>query len=126
MLAAALALGSTGQLDGTVACVGFVGQVDVESSSCTCCAVSASHDDSIRTGLAPALPSCDDCVDVQLRVLPLRFKGNQLSAFCINADGRRLALSSGGGCSNHLLAVMGQVDQRWRSLSPLSTVVLLT
>jgi len=126
MLAAALALGSTGQLGGAAVCVGFDVHVDVDSSLCTCCIVTSSHDGRVHSGLAPAIPSCDGCVDVQLRVSPLRSKEIQLSTSPLNAEGRTFALSCGAGCRNHLLVPADDMDQHWQCLSTLSTVVLLT
>ena len=65
-------------------------------------------------------------MDVPLRVPPFKSKKPQLSTPRINAEGRTAALICGGGWRNDLLVPADPMDQRWQSLSPLSSVVLLT
>ena len=126
MLATVLAMSGTAEFGAAVVCVGSDGHVDIESSVCACCTLTVSHDERVHSGLVPASPSCSDCVDVPLRVLPLKSKDTQLSAPLINAEGRPPALNWGGGSRTDLLVLGNQMDQHWQSLSSLSTVVLLT
>lgn len=126
MLGAVVGIGSTAQIGAAVICVGFDSHVNVESSLCTCCIVYASHDEGVHSGQAPTSPGCSDCMDVPLRVPPFKSKKPQLSTPRINAEGRTAALICGGGWRNDLLVPADPMDQRWQSLSPLSSVVLLT
>ena len=125
-LAAMLALSNAAQLGSSVVCVGSDGHIDVETSICTCCSVPASHSESFHSELAPAIPSCSDCVDVPMSVPSNKSGTPLLSTPHIKAEGRMIALSSAGGCKTGLLFEANQMDQHWHSLSPLSTVVLLT
>jgi len=126
MLGAVVGLGSTAQLGAAVVCVGFDGHDEDESSPCTCCIVYASHDEGVRFTQAPTSPECSDCVGVPLRVPPFKSKELQLFTPRINAEGRTAARVCGGGWISDLSAPVDAVDQHWRSLSQLSTVVLLT
>ena len=122
MLVAVLVLSNAAQIGARVVCMGSDGHVDVEPSGCTCCAVIVSDDERFDDGLAPTSPSCSDCVDVPLRVPPLKSKAPQLLTPDNCAEGRTIAPRCGG-----VFLVHGnQVDQHWQSLSSLSTVVLLT
>ena len=126
MLAAVVGLSSTVQLGAAVVCVGFDGHDKDESSPCTCCIVYASHDEGVRFSQASTSPECSDCVGVPLRVPPFKSKEPQLFTPRINAEGRMAARVCGGGWRSVLSVPVGAVDQHWRSLSELSTIVLLT
>jgi hypothetical protein len=126
MLAAVVGLGGTAQLGAAVVCVGFDGHVDVESSPCTCCIANASHDEGVRFGQATTSPECSDCVGVPLKAPPFKSKEPQLFTPRMNAEGRTAARICDGGWRNNLLVPADPMDQYWRSLSLLSTVVLLT
>jgi len=126
MLAAMLVLSNAAQIGAAVVCKGSDGHRDVESSVCSCCAVTALHDETLHDGSVPAGPSCSDCVDVPLRMPPLNPKASRLSPPDIVGESRVLALSCGMGCRDLLAVPAGVMDQHWQSLSHLSTVVLLT
>ena len=126
MLAAVLVLGNSAQLGAAVLCVGSDGHVEVESWLCACCSGTASRDAGTHSGLAPASPSCDDCVDVPLKVPPLEPKAPQLFTAHINAGCCTPASSCSAGSSAGLLVHRNQMDQHWQTLSCLSTVVLVT
>jgi hypothetical protein len=126
LVAAVLVLSNVAQLGSAVVCVGSDGHVEVEPSVCACCAVTASHDERVPAGLAPASSSCRNCVDVPLRVPPLKPKAPQLSAADINAESRTLASTCNGRSSFDFVVHVNHMDQHWQSLFPLSTVVLLT
>ena len=123
-LAAMLALSNAAQLGSSVVCVGSDGHIDVETSICACCFEPSSHDEIFHSELAPAIPSCSDCVDVPMSV-PSDKSGTPLLS-TPQAEGRIVGLSSAGDCGTGLLFEAKQMDQHWQSLSPLSTVVLLT
>ena len=126
MLGAIVAIGGTAQLGAAVVCVGFDGHDENEPSPCTCCIVYASHDEGVRFSQASTSPECRDCVGVLLRVPPFKSKEPQLFTPRINAEGRTAARVCGGGWRSVLSVPVDAVDQHWRSLSELSTVVLLT
>ena len=126
MLAAVLVLNSGAQLGGAVVCVGSDGHVDVETSVRTCCAVSVSHDMRVYAERTPASCVCKDCVDVPLRVPPLKPKTPQLSTADINAEGRALASTCDGSSRFDFVVHVNHMDQHWQTLFSLSTVVLLT
>ena len=126
MLAAVLVLSNVVQLGSAIVCVGSDGRVDIEPSVCICCAEAVSHDGRARTGPAPASSSCSDCVYVPLRVPPLKPKAPQLSTADINAEDRMLDSTSDGRAKFDFAVHVNYMDQQWRSLLSLSTVVLLT
>lgn len=126
ILAAALALSNATQIGAGVVCLVSDGQVDVEPSVCTCCAVMVSHDEGVDHGLAPTTPSCSDCVDIPLRVPTLKSNAPQPSTRGMSAEFGTVAPNCGGSCRIDLLVHGNQMDQHWQSLSSLSTVVLLT
>ena len=126
MLGAVVGLSSTAQLGAAVVCVGIDGRDEDESSPCTCCIVYASHDEGVRFSQAPTSPECSDCVGVPLKAPPFKSKEPQLFTPRINTEGRTAAWVCGGGWRSDLSLPIDAVDQHWRSLSQLSTVVLLT
>jgi len=126
MLATVLVLSNVAQLGSAIVCVGSDGHIDIESSVCTCCAPTASHDGWARTGPAPANPSCSDCVDVPLRVPPLKPKAPQLSTADIDAEGRMPASTCNGRSRFDFVVHAKHMDQHPQSLLSISTVVLLT
>ncbi len=125
ILAVLLCLGGAAQFGAAVVCIGSDGHVDAEPSVCTCCAGTASHDDRVHSGLMPASPTCSDCVNVLLRMPPLRSRDAQLSTPHIGAE-ERMPAQSCGSCRIDLVVPAKQMDQHWQSLFPVSTVVLLT
>lgn len=126
MLAAALVLSNAAQLGAFVACVGSDGHIDVESSLCTCCTVSGSHDDEGHSGLTSSHPGCSDCVDVPLKVPLFKSKKTDLSTPHNGLENSTHAHLMGGGWSNDRLFLADRMDRLWQSLSLRSTVVLLT
>jgi len=126
LVAAVLVLSNVAQLGSAVVCVGSDGHVAVEPSVCACCAVTASHDERVPAGLAPASSSCSNCVDVPLRVSLLKPKAPQLSTADFNAEGRTLASACDGRSRFDFVVHVNHTDQHWQSLSSLSTIVLLT
>jgi hypothetical protein len=126
MAAAVLILSNAAQLGAGVFCIGSDGHVDIESSVCACCTPAVPHDDQVESGLAPASPSCSDCVDVPLRLVPLKAEDTRFCPPFINTEGSPVAVSRAGGSRTVLLVPGNHMDQHWRSLSSLSTVILLT
>jgi hypothetical protein len=126
MLAMALALGGAAQLDSMVVCVGSNGHIDVESFLEGCCTLTASDNKSGGAGRTPAVSSCGDCADVQLKKPPLRSKRTHLSPPDLHAVCNLCSQCSGGGSMVRVSDASDRIDQRWRSLVPLSSIVLLT
>ena len=125
MLAAVTASGSGVALDAGVACIGVDDHVDVESLLDSCCIV---VDSGIRGRGLTSVPanSCGDCVDVQLRDSSFKSKRSFLSP-PVDDDGCVLcALCCNGGREARSADAINRMDQHSRSLSPLSTVILLT
>jgi len=125
MLAAVLVLSNAAQTGAVIVCVGSDYPVDVESSVCTCCAVTVSHYEKIHAEMAPASSACIDCVDVPLRVPTLNSKAPELSFPHINTKGRTIVPICSGSSKIDLLIHRNQMDQRWQSLCSLSTVAIL-
>jgi hypothetical protein len=126
MAAAVLILSNAAQLGAGVFCVGSDGHVDIESSVCACCTPAVPHDDQVESGLAPASPSCSDCVDVPLRRVPLKAEDTRFFPPLINTEGSPFALIWAGGGRTVPVVLGHPMDQHWQSLSSLSTVILLT
>jgi len=126
LLAATLVLSNAAQIGAGIVCMGSDGHGVVEPSVCTCCSVIVSHDQRMDDGLAPASSSCTGCVDVPLSVPPLNSRAPQLSPPDKKAENRTVVPICGGVCRIGLVVHGYQMGQNWRSLSSLSTVVLLT
>ena len=125
MLAAVTASGSGVALDAGVACIGVDDHVDVESLLDSCCIV---VDSGIRGRGLTSVPanSCGDCVDVQLKDSPFKSKKPFLSQPVDDHGCILCSLCCDEGDEVRLTGVINPMDQHSRSLSPLSTVILLT
>jgi len=126
MLAAALTLGGAGQLDAVVVCVGPDGHIDVESFLDGCCTSATAGDKDGGAGPTLAGSACGDCADVQLTKPPLRTKRSHLSQPDHDAGCIPCSLCVGGGSRAPSADAADRIDQHWRSLVPLSSIVLLT
>ena len=124
--AALLVLSNAARLGVSVVCVGSDGHVDVEALICGCCSAPASAAGNVHPDLAAADPSCTGCVDVQMTVPYVETRTPTLSARHINTAGRIVGPGCAGGCRTGPVVSGNPMDQHWRSLAPLSTVVLLT
>jgi hypothetical protein len=125
VLAAVTASGSGAALDAGVACIGVDDHLDVESLLDDCCIVA----DSGTRGRGPTSEPenlCGDCVDVQLEASPFKSPVPQLSP-PVDDDGCILcAVCSSAGSEVRSVDAINRMDQHSQSLSPLSTVILLT
>lgn len=125
LLAAALVLGTVSQPGATVVCLGSDGHVAVESILDPCCAGDALHDEGGADRSAWAADSCGDCVDVELKILPLGSKGTRLSPPEVLGEGCPLA-PRGDDASRRLLGDPSVgMGQRSQLLDPIRTIVLL-
>jgi len=124
--AALLVLSNAAQLGASVVCVGSDGHIDVRPSFCACCSAPDSHGERVPSELAPAIPSCSDCVEVPVMVTSVESRAPQLSVPQITAEGRIVAQSGARSFGTGLLFPGSRMDQQRQSLSPLSTVVILT
>jgi hypothetical protein len=125
VLAAVTASGSGALLGAGVICVGFDDHIDVESWLDGCC-VTAKSDLQTTGVVGTPSNSCGDCVDVQLRDSSFKSKRSFLSP-PVDDDGCVLcALCCNGGREARSADAINRMDQHSQSLSPLSTVILLT
>lgn len=124
-LAALLVLSNASQVATAVVCVGLNGHVAVESTFEGCCIsyVAGVRGDDVE--LSTTGSSCGSCTDVQLKAQPLR--SDETQPFQPGSDVGCAVCSlcfSAGAATRTADAIV--LDQRWRALAPLSTVVLLT
>lgn len=126
MLIALFASTGGAQIGAAVVCVGADGHIDVESVFDGCCSPVAPGEHFAGTSLVAATSSCGDCVDVQLRVVPLKTRRGSLSSPNMIAGVRSIEPSCGAGNGGVKAAFPNSNDRRSQSLTLLSTVVLLT
>jgi len=88
----------------SVVCVGADGHIDVESFFDGCCGPVAHDDHGAGVNLVMDGSSCGDCVDVHLRVVPLKTRGGGTYLLRISIPGF-VPLPRG--------AVQAQVDGTW-------------
>ncbi len=114
------------QIGGAVICVGADGHIDVESFFDGCCSPVAPGDHGAGlTGVVNG-SSCGDCVDVHLRMVPLKTRDGWLSSPNFNTGNRSITLKCGAVAGGRNAASHDGNDRRSLSLTLLSTVVLLT
>lgn len=119
---------STGgvQIGAAVVCMGADGHIDVESVFDGCCSPVVHGEHFAGPSLVAATSSCGDCVDVQLRVVPLKTREGSLSSPDTIAGVRSNVSSGGGNCGGRNAISHGVNDRRSQALTFLSTVILLT
>lgn len=110
----------------SVVCVGADGHIDIENFFDGCCGPVAHEDHGTGVNLVMDGSSCGDCVDVQLRVVPLKTRGGHLSSPSIKTGVRSIASRRGAGAGGRNAVFHDGNDRRSQSLTLLSTVVLLT
>ena len=123
-LAVVIASGSGAVLDAGVACVGFDDHIDVESLLEGCC-ISTIPDLQGGVVVTPG-DSCGDCVDVELKVSSFKAAKSLLSPPVDDSGFFLCSQCCNGGREPRSADVVNRMDQHSRSLSPLSTVILLT
>jgi len=125
-LAVLLVLGNSVGAGDLVVCTDPESQADVESGSCACCTEHDSHDESVEFEPTPASPTCSDCLDVPMSVPSLESRIPLLVVSLTSSDGRFNASGSAGDCDTGSSFVGNQSNQDRHTLSPLTTIVLLT
>jgi hypothetical protein len=124
-LVAFLFLSNATQVAGVVICVGLDGHVDIESIFDGCCILGAPGDRGDSTELSANDSGCSDCTDVQVKAPPLRSKEFQPLQPDRNAGWPACPLPSGTEIATRT-AEGADIDQHWKTLTPITTVVLLT
>jgi len=124
-LAALLVLSSATQVAAVVVCVGLDGHIDIESIFEGCCTSGAAEPRGDSNELSITDAECGDCTDVQLKAPPLRSKETQPFQPGSDTGCALCSLCSSAGAATRT-ADVAVMDQHWRALAPLSTVVLLT
>ncbi len=72
MLTALLVMSAAGPSVAAVACVCPDGHVEIETAVCSCCSAENSANRTVGSELELESSSCNDCVDIPMRVLPLK------------------------------------------------------
>jgi len=72
VLTALLVMGAAGPSVAAIACVCPDGQVEIEAAVCSCCSAENPDNRTVASEWELGSTSCNDCVDVPLRVLPLK------------------------------------------------------
>lgn len=72
MLTALLIVGAAGPSVAAVACVCPDGNVEIEAAICSCCSTENPDNRMVASELELESTSCNDCVDIPMRVLPLK------------------------------------------------------
>jgi len=124
-LVAFLFLSNATQVAGVVICVGLDGHVDIETVFDGCCVLSAQGALSDPADVEATDSGCSDCTDVQLKAPPLRSEGIQPFQPDRNAGCPAYALLSATEIETRTIEG-DDIDQHWKTLTSISTVVLLT
>lgn len=114
------------QIGAAVVCVGADGHIDVESFFDGCCSPVVPEDHTTGANGVMDASSCGDCVDVQLRIVPMKTRKGSLFSPDIIAGVRSNVLSGDGDWGGRNVLFRGVNDRRSQSLTLLSTVILLT
>jgi hypothetical protein len=123
VLATALLLANVAQLGGVVVCIGFNGHVGIESLLEGCCISAMPRGASEDAEVAAISSTCGDCTDVKVTALALK---SDETLWCQpNLDEGHIGCPACLGEDGHTENAT-DMDQHSRSLSPLSTVILLT
>ncbi len=125
-LTAVLILGTSAGLDVSFVCTDSDSRMDDQPGPCSCCSEHVSHGDSGQSEPSPTSPSCSDCVEMPMSVPSLESRGPHLVVSLTNADDHFDASGSAGDCFTCSLVLGDHMDRHSPSLSPLSTVILLT
>ncbi len=89
MLTTLLVVGAAAPSAAAVACVCPDGQVEIEAAVCSCCSAENPDNHAFAPEWELESSSCNDCVDIPMRVLPL--KNDRLHLQSMAADTRNLA-----------------------------------
>ena len=114
------------QIGAAVVCVGADGHIDVESVFDGCCNPVAADDHGAGVNVVVDGSSCGDCVDVQLRMVPLKTREGWLFSPTISAGLRSMTSSCLSGADGRNSFPPNCSDRQSQSLTLLSTVILLT
>jgi hypothetical protein len=124
VLTALLVVGAAGPSVAAVACVCPDGQVEIETADCWCCSAENPANRTVASELELESSSCNDCVDIPMRVLLLKNDGLHIQSMAFNTWDRGTPFAGVTG---------SEVDRPVRpdhghrlTLALLSSVVLLT
>jgi len=88
MLTALLVVGAAVPSVAAVACVCPDGQVEIETAVCSCCSTENPDNRTVASEWELESSSCNDCVDVPLRVLPLKNDRLYIQSTAVNTRDR--------------------------------------
>ncbi len=114
------------QIGAAVVCVGADGHIDVENFFDGCCSPVVPDDHGTGVTVVVDGSSCGDCVDVQLRMVPLKTREGWLFSPTISAGIRSITSSCLVGADGRNSFPPNSSDRCSQSLTLLSTVILLT
>lgn len=124
VLTTLLVMGAAGPSVAAIACVCPDGQVEIETAVCSCCSAENLDNRPVASEWELESSSCSDCVDIPMRVLPLKNDRLHLQSIAANTRDRVTPLTGVTGF---------EVDRPVRpnhghrpTLALLSSVVLLT
>lgn len=124
VLTVLLVMGAAGASFDAVACVCPDGQVKVETAVCSCCSAENPDNLSVTSEWELESSSCNDCVDIPMRVLPLKNDRLHLQSMAVYTTDRVTPLT---GVTGSEVGRPVRPDHGHRpTLALLSSVVLLT
>jgi hypothetical protein len=126
LLAAVLVLGTASGPATAVVCIGSDGHVDVESIFDPCCTAGTPHDGAGAPDLGSAAGSCGDCVDVELKLLPVESNSTRLLSSETIAETCPPVLGHDAAGGTLPAGPSTRMGQRSRLLDCIGSVVLLT
>ncbi len=114
------------QIGGAVVCVGADGHIDVESFFDGCCMPVVPDEHGAGVNVVVDGSSCGDCVDVQLRMVPLQTRQGWLPSPNFSTGARSIVSMCGAGAGAQKALFQEVTNLSSQSLTLLSTVILLT
>jgi len=124
VLTALLVMGADGPPVAAVACVCPDGQVEIETAVCSCCSAENPDNRTVASEWDLGNSSCNDCVDIPMRVLQLKNDRLHLQSMAANTQDRATPFASVTGFE---VGRPVRPDHGHRlSQAILSSVVLLT
>ena len=124
ILVALLMTSTAGLADTAVACICPDGQVEIEAAACSCCSAENPDNRAVASEWELESSSCNDCVDIPMRVLPLKNERMHLQSMAVYTRDRATPLTgvTGSEVDRPVLPDHGHPN----TLALLSSVVLLT
>ena len=94
MLTALLVVSAAGPSVAAVACVCPDGQVEIEAAVCSCCSAENPDNRAVASEWELESSSCNDCVDIPMRVLPLKNDRLHLQSMAVYTRDRATPLTA--------------------------------